>query len=104
MVQSVANWTSYLQSVSGKRGHALGVQNEPDPAIRVLMALKNVSALPLTDLVKATALPPEAALDAVEKLRAMGQVEVVEQGEEGSLRLLRLTPAGFGALADLPPA
>lgn len=105
MVQSVANWTSYLQSVSGRRGHAAGVQNDVDPAVRVLTALKNVTALPLADVVKATALQPNAALEIVEKLRAMGQVEVIEQGEAGSsLRFLRLTAAGYGALADLPPA
>ena len=103
MVQSVANWTSYLQSV-GKRGNTV-VQNELDPAARVLTALQNVSALPLTDLVKVTALPPEAALETVEKLRGMGQVEVIERGEGGtSLRFLRLTPAGYSALSDLSPA
>ncbi len=101
MVQSVANWTSYLQSVAGKRAQRPAVKGDPDPMGRVLMALKDVSALPVTDLVKATALAPEIALDAVEKLRGMGRVEVIERGAEGSSpRFLRLTPAGYAAVSD----
>jgi len=99
MVRAVANFTSYLLSQAGKPP-----ANEPTdtPTGRVLAMLKGITAKPLTEVPEATQLAPEDALRAIETLRKLNHVEVFEQGESSDgVRFLRLTSAGYAALADL---
>lgn len=93
---ALSNFLSILQA--GRQGQRVAPQN---PMQAVLEALRRSQSIPLTDVVKATALRPEDALEAIEKLRAENLVEVVEA--KGT-RLLRLTPAGYAMLSSSAPA
>lgn len=97
---ALSNFLSVLQA--GRQGKNVASQGvaPQDPMRVVLETLRRSQSIPLADVVKATGLNPDSALEAIEKLRAQNLAEVVETtGTTGNILLLHLTSAGYASLS-----
>jgi DNA-binding MarR family transcriptional regulator len=95
---AISNATAFLQSQGRSQGANVPTMDPYDQ--RVLSALRNTDGIALADITKATTLTPEAAVAAIERLRASNRVEVVKFEDNGP-RFLRITPAGYTMLTGL---
>ena len=103
MVQSIANFTNFLQSEAVKEQQRPASASSQDPAWRIMMTLRDHGTVPLANLTKLALLSAEAARTAVETLRSMERAEVIQFGEGNDEQLcLRLTPLGYAAMTGLP--
>jgi DNA-binding MarR family transcriptional regulator len=94
-------------SLLGKFNNALGsIKEERDSGrpsepteliLKVLLA--NQGLLPVSDLRSHTNLRDEIILDAIERLRGLKQVEIVEMPDTGDRKFIRLTPGGYAVFA-----
>jgi hypothetical protein len=104
-ISSLAKFSNVLGSVSSRErdklaGATQAAESSSGPTDVILSVVRRGKGMiPVSDLPEQTKLENAVILDAVERLRAAEQVEIIEVPEAGGRKFIRLTPRGYAEIS-----